>query len=138
MLYKYSDYIKENSKYDLIKEGGKDSPTIIYWINQLEKILNIDWTEISTEKYTGDRNKFYIKFYADGGSLGYYQVLVERKGANDFYYMEDNENNTIEKFQKKFSNEFWKKAGVYVEKMKYDPKFLGDLSHVRNSNKYNM
>lgn len=143
MLYKYSDYIKENSLIDdLIKEGSEDKPSIIYWSNQLEKISNIDWTKISTEKYTGDRNKFYIKFYAYNNEgkaeYGYYQVLVERKGADDFYFMEDNNNNTIGQFQKKFTNEFWKNASEYVEKMKYDPKCLGDISHVRSGNKYNL
>ena len=134
MLYKYSDYIKENS---LIKEGLETNPSILYWYSQFEKKLNENWVEISTKKF--DTDKYYINFRIENSDkYGYYKVLVERKGENDFYYMEDNENDTITKFQKKLGNEFWKKASVYVENMKYDPKFLGDLSHVRDSNKYNM
>jgi len=141
MLYKYSDYIKDIS---LIEEGSTERPDVIYWINQLEKIINVDWTDISTYEYSKRSNKFYIKFKAfenDGDKkeiYAYYSVLIEKKGNNDIYYMEDNENNVSEKFKKKLNKEFFKNASEYVKNMAYDPKCLGDLSHVRTSNKYNI
>jgi len=104
MLYKYSDYIKEN--ISLIKEGGStERPDIIYWSHQLEKIINLDWTEISTYEYTKYSSRFYIKFKAFENEdakkeiYTYYSVLID-KGNEDFYYMEDNDNKTAEIFKK--------------------------------------
>ena len=127
MLYKYSDFIKE----DLIKEGSSSNNTPIYWSEKIEELLDVNWSDISTTRYVDD--KYYINFKAGEGQYNYFSVIVENKGVNDVYYMDNSD-----KFINKFKTEFWKNASEYVQNFIYDPKCLGDLEHVKDSNKYNL
>ena len=130
MLSNYSNFIN----YNLIKEGSSDRPETIYWGYQLKDLLVKDWTEISTSRYTD--NKCLVKFRSGPDKYDFCAVIFEAKNiGGDFYYMEDN---VSEKFIKKFKAEFWKNASEYVKKLQYSPKCLGDLSHVRDAEKYNL
>lgn len=126
MIYKYSEYV--------INEGSSSSESLIYWSNQLQMLLNRDWTEISSKKYKD--NLYYIHFKAGNDKYDYYKVLVEK---GDIYYMEENENvNPINDFQKKLNEEFWKTPQSYFKDLKYSPKCLGDISHLSHADKYNI
>lgn len=130
LLLKYSDFI--------IKEGSINKPQAIYWQHSLEEFLNKEWSEISVEHF--QKPKYIIKFRVvekdKSTDYNYYSVIIEKRANDDFYYLENQE--TIKKFIKKFSDEFWKNASKYVDKLKYEPRCLGDLEHVRATNKYNL
>ena len=129
-MLSYSKFIN----YNLINEGSLNNPQNLYWNHQLENILAKDWTEINTARYSG--GKYNINFKAGQDQYDYYSVIVEGKNiGDDFYYLEDN---VSEKFIKKFKTEFWKNASEYFKKLKYTPKCLGNLSHVRDAEKYNL
>jgi len=125
MLYKYSDFINE---------GSITNPSTLYWNNnEFKKVLGNEWSNISVKLlYTG---KHIINFKIGNDKYDYYSVIIENKGTKDRYYLEDE---AIKSFTEKFNTEFWKNAPEYVENMKYDPKCLGDVEHVRDSKKYNL
>jgi hypothetical protein len=131
MVNNYSDFLKFNS--DKINEGGINRPGILYWNRSLKQIYDKDWTEISTTRYSGV--KYMINFKAGDGQYDYYSVIVEDKNGKDFYYLE-NSDPTV--FLEKFKKEFWKNASEYVKNFKYEPRVLGDLEHVKNSDIYNL
>jgi hypothetical protein len=129
VLHNYLDFVKES--LDHVNEGSEKSPTYIYWDNKLlEDLLDKEWTNITVTKLS---DKYSINFKAGNDQYNYYGVIVANKNGNDFFYLEH-----PEKFIPKFKNEFWKKAYEYVKNMKYDPKCLGSLQHVRDSEKYNL
>lgn len=127
MLRNYSDYIN----YTIIKEASEPSPTEIYWDRQVEELLDRDWENISTNLYA--QTIKIIKFRAGSGKYDYYSVLFEKSGDNDEYFLQNSD-----KFIKKFTIEFWKNAQEYVKNFKFEPKCLGDLSSVKNTEKYNI
>ena len=118
MIYKYSDYLNE----------GKRGESVLYWDNSLDKLMNMDWKNISTVRFTS--NKYYLKFECGEDKYNKYTVLID---TNDLVYVEN-----PEKFVQKFKKEFWENPTEYVHKFKYAPKFLGDLGGFRNANKYNL
>lgn len=116
--------------FDFIKEGHNSSDSPIYWSESLEKLINEDWTEISTKHYSDDI--YFINFKAGNDRYDYYSVLANK--SDDTYLMDNPEN-----FIQKFRTEFWKDPAKYIENMKrFKPKCLGDLSHVELSSKYNI
>ena len=135
MIHKYSDFL------NLIAEGSESKPTMIYWDYQLDKLLNENWIQISTQNFNVKKaytevkaqGKYSIKFRTDNAENGYYSVIVEQKGNDDILYLESSE-----KFIKKFTDEFYKNAVENIKKLKYEPKFLGDLEHIKMSGKYNI
>lgn len=132
MIRSYSDYIKINEAYT----GSNPSPSLIYWSNKLNTLLNNEWTQISTTKYTG--NIYEIKFRTGDEKNNYYSVLVE-KSTNDIYYLEEDGKIDLSKiFQEKLNNEFWKHPLDYYKNLKYAPKCLGDISYLSASDKYNV
>ena len=131
MISKYSDFL--NLKIDKINESGINNPTIIYWQRAFKEISDKDWTEISTTKYSNE--KYKINFKTGDDKYDYYSVLIENKGGEDFYYLE-NSDPTL--FLEKFKKEFWKNPSEYVKNFKYEPKVLGDLEHVKATDKYNL
>lgn len=128
-MYKYLEYV-------LINEGSEKSPTYIYWKHQLKKVIDEYWLDISVyiDKLS---KKNIIKFKAGNKEYDYYAVIIENKGSEDLFLMQDTEN-VIETFIEKFKKEFWKNPDVYIKNMKYKPKCLGDLSHVELSNTFNL
>jgi hypothetical protein len=139
MLLKYLEYV--------INEGSINHSQTIYWGSLLETLLNnkneSNWSEISIkpfkwqpEGYHFDHHKYLINFKIGESEYDYYSVIIEKRDNYDFYYLENIE--TTKKFIRKFNDEFWKNASEYVKKLDYEPKCLGDLEHVRASNKYNL
>lgn len=127
MIRNYLDYI------NLINEaytGSNPTPKSIYWNNQLEDIMNNEWTQISITRFSS--NLFEIKFRTGEEKFDYHSVLVEK---GDKYLLEDN---ISEKFQEKLKTEFWKAPQDYYKNIKYAPKCLGDISHIADVEKYNM
>lgn len=126
MLHKYSDYII------LVKEGSKSNSQVLYWKSQIDKLLNKEWSEISSKRHSG--GIYNLEFRAGDGEYDYYNILVEKKGpSSEFYYMEDPTN-----FIKKLNIEFWKRPDIYYKNLKYAPKALGDISHLKDSEKFNL
>jgi hypothetical protein len=126
MIYKYLEFIKE---------GSDANPSNIYWNNsEYEKILKSDWSEILVKKDIGDYYK--IRFRIGPDKYDYYAVIFQLNNKNDIYLLEDEID--INVFIEKFKNEFWKNAPEYAKDMKYVPKCLGDISHVRAATKYNL
>lgn len=122
-LYRYSDYV--------LNEGSRTNPTVVYWNDQLEKLLKDEWRDISIEK---EKMKLYkLKFRSAGESdYNFYQVLLNTETGEE-YLMEN-----PKLFLEKFNTEFWKDAPKYVEQLAYTPKFLGDVQHVKDAKKYNL
>lgn len=131
MVNNYSDFLNNNSYK--INEGGENNPSVLYWDKNIKEIYDIEWKEISTTKYTSD--KYKINFKAGEGKYDYNSVIVGKKDNEDLYYLE-NCDPTL--FLEKFKKEFWKNASEYVKNFKYEPKALGELDHVKDSEKYNM
>jgi len=131
MVNNYSDFLKLNS--DKINEGGINNPGVLYWQKHIKEIYDRDWTNISVTKYAGD--KYMINFKAGDDKYDYFNVIVEDKNNDDFYYLE-NSDPTF--FLEKFKKEFWKNASEYVTNMKYEPRVLGDLEFVKTGSKYNL
>lgn len=129
MIYNYLQYIKE---------GGPNQDNVIYWMFELERKLNKNWTELSSVRYTGDI--YNIKFKAGDDQYDYFSVLVEKKGTKEFYYFENSNaaKDIVEIFEKKLNQEFWKKPELYYEKFKYVPKCIGDISHLHKAGQYNL
>jgi hypothetical protein len=125
MLHKYSDYISN------INEGSSKRPQVLYWNSQVEKLLNNEWTEINSKRYTG--SIYSLNFKAGEDDYDYYNILIEKKGSSDFYYMEDST-----KFAEKLKIEFWKNPDIYYKELKYAPKVLGDISHLKDADKFNL
>jgi len=122
MIRSYSDYTSLN-------EGSHNSSGNIYYNSQLESLLNSDWTDFSSTRYSG--SIYELKFKVGKNS---YQVLVEKNyGAEDFYYMQDSI-----KFQEKFKNEFWKEPELNYQNLKYSPKCLGETAYLKVKDKYNL
>lgn len=129
MINKYLDFINENY---IVTEGYKNNPSVIYWSENVDKVLNDDWFDISV---TRRNSPIYIINFRIGDKnteSNYYEAVLER-GSTDIYYMEN-----PQPFMEKFKTEFLKHPLDYVDNMKYDPKVLGDLGHIRNSNKFNL
>ena len=125
MLYKYSEFIKE---------GQESSASCVYWDNaEFKKVLENDWSEIFIKKFS---DKFQLIFRIGPDKYDFCSVILDKKNNNDLYLLENEE--IVEKFKKKFNLEFWKNATEYVKNMKYDPKCLGDVSHVRDADRYNV
>lgn len=124
MIHNYSEYIS------LINEGIK-YPGLIYWNDQLENILNIEWSEISTSIIVGKPNVYSINFKTSDSD---YSVLVENKGK-EIYYLE---NFDSKKFESKLNIEFFKNEEVYSKNFKYDPKCLGDINYLRDARNFNL
>ena len=122
MLYNYSNFINE---------GADSRRTVIYYNLDFDKVSNKEWTEIAITRYIGP--KYTINFKAGDGKYDYYCALVENNGSNDLFYMED-----PTKFIEKFKSEFMKAPTEYVKKFKYNPKCLGDLSHFKIAQNYNL
>jgi hypothetical protein len=131
MLNKYLDFINENFN---IAEGYVSHPTVIYWNENVNDVLNDEWFDISVSRY--GYPIYIIKFRIGNDkndTHNYYQAVLENKGSNDIYYMEN-----PEPFIAKFKTEFSKHSLEYINNMKYDPKALGDLSFIRASAKFNL
>jgi len=130
MLDKYLDFINENFN---ITEGYVNHPSVVYWSENADSLLNDNWFDISVNRYSPP--VYIIKFRVgdnDKDQYNYYNVVIE-KGTTDTYYMEN-----PEPFIEKFKTEFLKHPLDYIDNMKYDPKALGDLGHIRNSSKFNL
>lgn len=124
MIYKkYLDFITEAHNF----ENGT-----IYWNFQVDGITDKEWYDISISK---SLPRYFINFRVKekDEKYNYHSVIIEKKGNDDFYYMEDP---TL--FIKKFKEEFWKNASEYIKNFKYEPKCLGNLEHVKSTNKYNL
>lgn len=137
MIRSYSDFIVE--KLDLVKEGAEASPTLIYWEHRLNDILDKNWTDIVIELIRTNRDnigkdKYLIKFKIGDDKYDSFGALID---SNNNLLMEDT-GNAISKFEQKFKTEFWKNPTEYINKMDFDPKFLGDVSHIRDAGKYNL
>ena len=132
MINKYLDFINENV---IINEGSSYNPSVIYWKENVDKVLYNNWSNISISNIGGRNSSEYcINFIIDNDNKdNYYKAIIEDNGKNDLYYMED-----PEPFIEKFKKEFLKNPLEYIEHMDYDPKALGDLRHIRNSNKFNL
>jgi len=131
MLHNYLDYIKEN--FNHINEGSLSSPTSIYWEHQLNKIINNNWSNISVTKFSG---KYLINFKCDDSDddkYSYYSVIIENKNGKDIYYMEN-----PDRFINKFKKEFFKNETEYYKNFVYNPKCLGDIEYLKDSDKYNI
>lgn len=131
MINNYTDFL--NLKSDKIYEGSSSSPATLYWLRDIKETCDKDWTEISTKRYSG--SKYMIIFKDGDNNYDYSAVIVEDKGNEDFYYLE-NSDPTV--FLEKFKKEFWKNAQKYIKNFKYEPKVLGDLEHVKAGDKYNL
>lgn len=118
-----------NMKHLKLFEDKKYSRNL-YYESALDDILKEEWKEISATRDT-------INFETgEGYDKGYkYSVFFEGLGAEDDIFLEET---AIPKFIKKFKEEFNKNPEVYSKNFKRDPKFMGDLSHYRESEKYNM
>lgn len=124
MIHKYSDYITS------INEGSSSNSQVLYWNFQINKILDKEWSDFSSKHYSG--GIYSLNFKA--GEDDYYSILVEKKGSSsDFYYMEDP---TI--FIEKLNTDFWKHPDIYYKNLKYAPRSLGDISHLKNADKFNL
>lgn len=126
MIYKYSDYIKD------INEGSKDniSRSALYWESALENKLNMEWSELKTERFSG---VYLLSFKCGDDKYDYYSVVFEIVGGKDIFYLEKSE-----KFIEKFKTEFFKFPEIYYKNFKYYPKCLGDISYLKDSEKYNL
>ncbi len=124
MVYRYYDFIKESAS----------NARAIYWDNNdFILALNSDWTEIKIE---GKRfSKYYSIVFRVGPNKYDIQSAILDKDMEEFIF---SKKDMSEKFKQKFYKEFWKNAPEYVNNMAYDPKFLGDVKHVRDAAKYNM
>ena len=123
LVYKYSDYIKE---------GSNVNPTIVYWNDQIDDLLDKKWTDINVKHSSGYYN---VNFRCDGLDVkyNYYSVLLQPDPKEE-YLMEDST-----KFIEKFKIEFWNNPDKYINNMTYTPACLGDVEHVRDAtNKYNV
>lgn len=126
MLHKYSDYITS------INEGTDKKPQVLYWDSNINKLLDKDWSEISSNRYSG--SVYSVRFKAGSGEYDYFNVLVEKKGiSSELFYLED-----PTKFTEKLKMEFWKNPYIYYKNLKYVPKALGDISHLKDSEKFNL
>ena len=125
MLYRY---------FEFIKEGQESSSSCVYWDNdEFKKVIEKDWSEIFIKKFS---DKYQLIFRIGPDKYDYYSVILDRKNNKDLYLLENEE--IVEKFKQKFNLEFWKNATEYVKNMIYDPKCLGDVSHVRDADRYNV
>jgi len=126
MIYKYLDFITE---------GYESEKSPIYWNSQLNEIIDKEWLDFSSSKFSG--NIFFIKFKInDGGKYPFYSVLVENKLGKDVYLMEDN---ISEKFIEKFKKDFWRNATKYASEFKkFKPKCIGDWTQIEMTNKFNL
>lgn len=130
MLNKYLEFINEHCSN--INEGSSYNPTVIYWEDNLNEILNYNWSNISITYWS--KNIYKINFRVENNlNNNYYIGLVEDKKNNDFYYME---NSTT--FIEKFKTEFNSNAMNYYDNLKYVPKALGNLDHIKNASKFNV
>ena len=130
MIYKYSDFL---SKEKLIKEGSSYNPTIIYYNDEMEPLLDTEWYDLKVVKNRPGLYNLIFRIEEKDKNYNYYLVLMnDNMGKNEIYM--DNPNN----FKEKFKNEFFKKPHEYIENFKFDPKFLGDLKHIRDAGKYNL
>jgi len=130
MIYKYSDFL---DKENLLTEGGKYRPSNIYYVDDVIDLIDKEWYGLEVEKHKVNFYKLNFRVKDDDDTYNYYSVLIEKKFNDDMFYMEDST-----KFKEKFKHEFLKNPTEYIEKFKYEPKFLGDLSHVKDAGKYNM
>jgi len=129
MLKTYTSFITK------INEGSDSSPTIIYWDHQLVDVLDKEWTNITVKILTHSSNIYTIGFKAGNEKYDYYGVLFD--SSSNSLLVQDT-HNVDSKFQKKLNIEFWKNAVEYSKNMDFDPKFLGDVSHIRDAERYNM
>lgn len=131
MIHNYSNFININNT-NVLNEGALGRPEILYWNSQFEKIQDIVWTEISTYRYSAD--KYIIQFKAGDDKYDYYGIVVDWSDkSNEEYYLE-NPKPVIEKIK----NEFWKSPQTYIKNLKYEPTVFGDLSHIKDAEKYNI
>ena len=121
-MYKYLEFLNE---------GNSSNANFIYWKDQLNKIIDEDWKNISV-KNRGKNSFTYVSFSVKDNIFG---VILESGIKEDTYYLEDGIEDI---FIKKFYSEFWKSPDTYFKKMDYKPKCLGDLSHIGLSIKYNL
>jgi len=128
MINKYLDFINDNFN---VNESFQRKSSVIYWNENVDEVLNENWSDISVSRY--NYPIYVIKFKVEGKESNDYSVVFEGNKTRDIYYMEN-----PEPFIKKFKEEFFKNAIEYVVNMKYDPVVLGDLEHIRNSNKFNI
>jgi len=121
-------------KYLKLFEDKKYSKNL-YYESELDSILKDDWKELSI---TRDTINFEV---GEGYDKGYkYSVFFEGQCSDNDIFLEET---AIPKFIKKFKEEFQKNPEKYshnfkVGRFKRDPKFMGDLSHFRETEKYNL
>jgi len=137
MINKYLEFISEN--FVGVNEGSSYNPTVLYWEENLNEILNYKWYDISTDRWNGSIYRwngsiYTINFKVDiNSNPSYYIVVLENKFTSDLYYMENSE-----PFMKKFKNEFNSNPIEYYKNLKYIPKVLGNLDHIKNASKFNI
>ncbi|MCK9415226.1 hypothetical protein M0Q97_01045 [Candidatus Dojkabacteria bacterium] len=118
-MLQYKEYLNTLNEY----AGAKDSPIIIYWSSDLNKIENSDWIEFSTNKISY-LNNIYQKIQFKVNEK-YYSAIYE---TNTFYF----EDNLTEKFESKLRSEFNKNK---TTELKNVPKCIEDIN---KSLKYNL
>lgn len=131
MIHNYSNFL-DISKSDILNEGSTGNPQTLYWNDQFNDIKDKDWTEISTIRYNSE--KYIIQFKAGENRYDYFGVIVDFKNkSNEEYYLE-NPKPVLEKLK----NDFWKLPHIYIKNLKYKPGIFGDLSHIEDSDIYNL
>jgi len=125
MIYKY---------FDFIKEGATSDGSPIYWEDQLKEIIEKEWIDFSSSRYTGDI--YHINFKVnDGSKYPYYSVLVKNE-SSDVYILEDG---IAENFIQKFRNDFYRNVEKYLPGFKkFKPKCIGDWNQLDMAIKYNV
>ncbi len=117
-------------KYLKLFEQQHKYSSNLYYESQLDEIIKKDWKELSASR---DFLKFETTDYV-------YTVIFEGSCDENEIFLEET---AIPKFIEKFKKEFMKDPEKYsqnfnVTRFRRDPKFMGDLSHFRETEKYNM
>lgn len=128
MIYKYSDFL---SSEKLINEGSSYRPTLIYYNDELK--IDREWYELKVEKNRPGLLNIRFRVKNQDEAYNYYFVLLKHDLGKEEIYMDNSD-----KFKEKFKHEFFKNAHEYIKDFKWEPKFLGDLQHVKDSGKYNL
>lgn len=97
----------------------------IYYLHQLEDVINENWNNISTTRDT-------IKFNVGDKN---YAVYFEGFCDKDDLMLEET---AKDKFIEKFKIEFAKKPREYLDNFKKKPKILGNIYIYLDSEKYNL
>ena len=139
MIYKYSNFVLTNEKNTITYKYNYN----LYWYDDnFKELLNNDWNNIIINEYkqkVKNFNKLYkIIFSTKESNDKSYSVLIENKGNEDYYLLDDSNDSIATKiFVEKLKKEF-EKNKEYALNFKYDPKCLGKLDYIRDKENYNI